>query len=158
MFSENLSLTATEENLLRETIDIFLQQAKIPIISTAGFADEFRAYGGDKRPKFDIDYHNIDSKMFLHKHLYKDGESFVSDLINAKIFPDGKSIVESEADIDVEFFYVMAFLGCSFCSYTIRYHGDPEGKYPVEHVFCTLGDTNGAVHKWQVNHRCSGRS
>lgn len=30
-------------------------------------------YGGDKRPKFDIDYHNIDGKMSLHKHLYKDG-------------------------------------------------------------------------------------
>ena len=33
-----------------------------------------------------------------------DGEPFVDDLINAKIFPDGKSIVEGEADIDVEFF------------------------------------------------------
>lgn len=33
-----------------------------------------------------------------------DGEPFVDDLINAKIFPDGKSIAEGEADIDVEFF------------------------------------------------------
>lgn len=33
-----------------------------------------------------------------------DGESFVDDLVNTKIFPDSKSIVEGEADIDVEFF------------------------------------------------------
>ena len=32
------------------------------------------------------------------------GEPFIDDLINAKIFPDGKSIVEGESDIDVEFF------------------------------------------------------
>lgn len=32
----------------------------------------------------------------------------------------------------------MAVCGCGFCSYAIRYHGLPEGKYPVEHVFCTL--------------------
>lgn len=33
-----------------------------------------------------------------------DDEPFVEGLISAKIFPDGKSIVEGEADIDVEFF------------------------------------------------------
>ena len=32
----------------------------------------------------------------------------------------------------------MAVLGCSFCGYGIRYHGEPEGKEPVEHYFCTL--------------------
>ena len=32
----------------------------------------------------------------------------------------------------------MAVCGCGFCSYAIRYHGEPEGKYPVEHVFCTI--------------------
>lgn len=32
------------------------------------------------------------------------GESFVEDLISAKIFPDGKSIVDGAANIDVEFF------------------------------------------------------
>lgn len=32
------------------------------------------------------------------------GEPFADDLVNAKIFPDGKSIVEGEADIDVEFY------------------------------------------------------
>ena len=32
----------------------------------------------------------------------------------------------------------MSVLGCGFCGYQIRYHGEPEGKYPVEHVFCTL--------------------
>lgn len=34
----------------------------------------------------------------------------------------------------------MAVCGCGFCSYAIRYHGVPEGKYPVEHVFCHLND------------------
>lgn len=33
-----------------------------------------------------------------------DGDPFVDDLVNAKIFPDGKSIVECEAYIDVEFY------------------------------------------------------
>lgn len=32
----------------------------------------------------------------------------------------------------------MAVMGCGFCGYQIRYHGEPEGKYPVEHYFCTL--------------------
>lgn len=32
----------------------------------------------------------------------------------------------------------MAVCGCGFCSYAIRYHGEPEGTEPVEHVFCTL--------------------
>ena len=33
-----------------------------------------------------------------------DNALFVDELVNAKIFPDGKSIVTGEADIDVEFF------------------------------------------------------
>ena len=33
-----------------------------------------------------------------------DGEPFVDDLIHAKIFPDGKFIVNGESDIDVEFY------------------------------------------------------
>ncbi len=32
----------------------------------------------------------------------------------------------------------MAVCGCGFCGYQIRYHGEPEGEYPVEHIFCTL--------------------
>ena len=32
----------------------------------------------------------------------------------------------------------MSVVGCGFCSYAIRYHGEPEGEYPVEHVFCTI--------------------
>ena len=32
----------------------------------------------------------------------------------------------------------MAVCGCGFCGYQIRYHGMPEGKYPVEHIFCTI--------------------
>ena len=32
----------------------------------------------------------------------------------------------------------MAVRGCGFCGYQIRYHGEPEGTEPVEHVFCTL--------------------
>ena len=32
----------------------------------------------------------------------------------------------------------MSVVGCGFCSYAIRYHGEPEGTEPVEHVFCTL--------------------
>ena len=33
---------------------------------------------------------------------------------------------------------VMAVRCCGLCKYQIRYHGEPEGKYPVEHVFCML--------------------
>ena len=32
----------------------------------------------------------------------------------------------------------MAVCGCGFCGYQIRYHGEPEGEYPVEHVFCPI--------------------
>lgn len=32
----------------------------------------------------------------------------------------------------------MAVRGCGLCGYQIRYHGEPEGTEPVEHVFCTL--------------------
>lgn len=32
----------------------------------------------------------------------------------------------------------MAVCGCAFCSYAIRYHGEPEGDVPVEHYFCPL--------------------
>ena len=34
----------------------------------------------------------------------------------------------------------MAVCGCSFCGYQIRYHGEPEGDIPVEHIFCRLED------------------
>ena len=32
----------------------------------------------------------------------------------------------------------MSSLKCGFCGYVIRYHGEPEGTEPVEHIFCTL--------------------
>ena len=32
----------------------------------------------------------------------------------------------------------MSVVGCGFCSYAIRYHGEPEGTEPVQYVFCTL--------------------
>ena len=32
----------------------------------------------------------------------------------------------------------MAVCGCGFCSYAIRYHGEPEGTEPVEHILCTI--------------------
>ena len=32
----------------------------------------------------------------------------------------------------------MASIGCRFCGEKLYYHGEPEGKYPVEHYFCTL--------------------
>ena len=32
----------------------------------------------------------------------------------------------------------MASIGCRFCGEKIYYHGEPEGKYPVEHYFCSL--------------------
>lgn len=32
----------------------------------------------------------------------------------------------------------MGVIGCGFCGFQIRYHGEPEGKYPVAHYFCTL--------------------
>lgn len=34
----------------------------------------------------------------------------------------------------------MAVRGCGFCGYQIRYHGEPEGTEPVQHVFCHLDD------------------
>ena len=34
----------------------------------------------------------------------------------------------------------MAVLGCAFCGERLYYHGEPEGKYPVEHYFCTLDE------------------
>ena len=34
----------------------------------------------------------------------------------------------------------MAVLGCGFCGYAIRYHGEPEGTEPIQHVFCTLSN------------------
>ncbi|MBQ6132344.1 MAG: hypothetical protein IJL12_08415 [Selenomonadaceae bacterium] len=45
-----------------------------------------------------------DNPECLYSVTIADGEPFVEDLVNAKIFPDGKSIVDGEADIDVEFF------------------------------------------------------
>ena len=30
----------------------------------------------------------------------------------------------------------MAVLKCAFCGERLYYHGEPEGKYPVEHYFC----------------------
>ena len=30
----------------------------------------------------------------------------------------------------------MASIGCRFCGERLYYHGEPEGKYPVEHYFC----------------------
>lgn len=32
----------------------------------------------------------------------------------------------------------MAVFGCLFCGERLYYHGEPEGKYPVEHYFCPL--------------------
>ncbi len=32
----------------------------------------------------------------------------------------------------------MAVRGCIFCGFQIRYHGEPEGTTPIEHVFCHL--------------------
>ena len=32
----------------------------------------------------------------------------------------------------------MAVLKCAFCGERLYYHGEPEGKYPVEHIFCHL--------------------
>ena len=34
----------------------------------------------------------------------------------------------------------MAVRGCGFCGCSIRYHGEPEGTTPVEHIFCRLND------------------
>lgn len=34
----------------------------------------------------------------------------------------------------------MAVRECCFCGFQIRYHGEPEGKYPIEHIFCNLKD------------------
>ena len=32
----------------------------------------------------------------------------------------------------------MAVCACGFCGYQIRYHGEPEGTEPVQHIFCTI--------------------
>ena len=32
----------------------------------------------------------------------------------------------------------MSVFGCCFCGERLYYHGEPEGKYPVEHYFCPL--------------------
>ena len=34
----------------------------------------------------------------------------------------------------------MAVCGCGLCGYQIRYHGEPEGTDPVQHIFCHLDD------------------
>lgn len=34
----------------------------------------------------------------------------------------------------------MAVRGCGFCGFQIRYHGEPEGNVPVQHIFCHLND------------------
>lgn len=57
----------------------------------------------DSRIKISV-WHCTDKPECVYSVTIADGESFVEDLIGAKIFPDGKSIVEGEADIDVEFF------------------------------------------------------
>ena len=57
----------------------------------------------DSRIKISI-WRGGDNPKCIYSVTINDGEPFVDDLINAKIFPDGKSIVDGEADIDVEFF------------------------------------------------------
>ena len=49
-------------------------------------------------------WHCTDNPECVYSVTIADGESFVKDLVSAKIFPNGKSIAEGEADIDVEFF------------------------------------------------------
>lgn len=34
----------------------------------------------------------------------------------------------------------MGVLGCGFCGFQIRYHGEPEGTEPVEHIFTTINN------------------
>lgn len=58
---------------------------------------------GDSKIKISV-WRCGDNPECVYSITISDGESFVGDLVNAKIFPDGKSIVEGEADIDVEFF------------------------------------------------------
>ena len=38
-----------------------------------GVFKQMRIFGDDNKPKMDIDYHNKDGKMSLHKHIYIDG-------------------------------------------------------------------------------------
>ena len=45
-----------------------------------------------------------DNPECVYSITVSEGENFVDEFVNAKIFPDGKSIVTGEADIDVEFF------------------------------------------------------
>ncbi len=57
----------------------------------------------DSRIKISI-WRGGDNPECRYSIAISDGAPFINDLINAKIFPDGKSIVEGESDIDVEFF------------------------------------------------------
>ncbi len=38
-----------------------------------GVFKQMRIFGDDNKPKMDIDYHNKNGKMSLHKHIYIDG-------------------------------------------------------------------------------------
>lgn len=35
---------------------------------------QLRVFNNDRSPKFDIDYHLLDGKMSLHKHIFIDGK------------------------------------------------------------------------------------
>ena len=53
------------------------KESKIPGISYLlynrnGRFKQLRIFGEDNKPKVDIDYHNKDGKMSLHKHVYVD--------------------------------------------------------------------------------------
>lgn len=57
----------------------------------------------DSRIKISV-WHCTDKPECVYSVTIADGEPFVEDLISAKIFPDDKSIVKGEANVDVEFF------------------------------------------------------
>jgi len=72
--------------------------------SYSGVLYDFQKDSIDKsRIKISI-WRGGDTPKCVYAVTISDGDPFIDDLINAKIFPDGKSIVEGESNIDVEFF------------------------------------------------------
>lgn len=62
-----------------------------------------KEHADDSRIKISV-WHGGDKPECVYCVTIVDGENFVDELVNAKIFPDGKSIATGEAYIDVEFF------------------------------------------------------
>ena len=93
-------MTGMTLNELKETMVI---HSEIEFSYRGEMYDFQKDPADDSRKKISI-WRAGDNPECVYSVTIYDGEPFVDDLINAKIFPDGKSIVDGEVDIDVEFF------------------------------------------------------